>query len=236
MQGFLSRTTQLIGENAVQKLQAATVAVFGLGGVGSYVAETLARLGVGRFVLVDNDVITLSNLNRQLIALHSTLGKSKTEMMRDRILDINPQASVEIHTLFFEESTAGAFDFHRYSAVADAIDSIPSKILLIERATAAGVPIVSCMGTGNKLNPALFETADIYKTSVCPLAKAVRAELKKRNIPALKAVYSKEQPMKPLAAEGGGDSGKRRPPASVSFVPPAAGLLMTRESMKEIIK
>lgn len=221
----LSRTEALIGKDAVQKLNDAKVAVFGLGGVGSYALEALARSGIGSFVLVDNDTISVSNINRQLLALHSTIGRYKTDAARERVADIAPDASVVCLNLFYSQDTACAVEAHLAgcSYIVDAIDTVSSKILLAEIAFRLHIPIISSMGTGNKLDPLRFEVADIFKTSVCPLAKVLRHELKKRGIPSLKTVYSKEIPRVSC-----------RPPASIAFVPAVAGLLIASETVKDL--
>lgn len=213
-----SRTIKLIGTDNVQLLNNSKIAVFGLGGVGSYVVEALVRAGVGSFILIDSDAICESNINRQLIALHSTLGRAKVEVEKERIMDINPKAKVETHELFFLPENASSVDLSSCSYIVDAVDTVTAKILIIEKAHELGIPVISSMGTGNKLNPSLFRITDIYKTSVCPLARVMRYELKKRNIPHCKVLYSTEQPVK-----------TDPPPASISFVPSAAGLLIARE-------
>ena len=223
---IFSRTESLIGSVALEKLKHSRVAVFGVGGVGGYVVEALARSGVGALDLIDNDVVSESNINRQIIALHSTLGKQKTEVAAARVKDINPEIKVLTHNVFFLPETAERFDFSCYDYVVDAIDTVSGKIALIERAKGANVPVISSMGTGNKLNGAVFEVADISKTSVCPLARVMRRELKKRGIENVKVVYSKEEPK-----ENGGSV-----PASIAFVPPMAGLLLAGEVIKDLIK
>lgn len=221
------RTENLIGANAVARLQSCHVAVFGLGGVGSYVVEALARAGVGKLTVVDCDVIDETNLNRQLFALHSTLGKSKTDVAAARIADINPRAEVFARRVRFDATTAAQFDFS-FDYVVDAIDTVTSKLLLVEICRKNGAPIISCMGTGNKLDPAQFRVADIFQTAVCPLAKVMRRELKARGIESLKVVYSEEVPLVPQSED-------KRTPASVSFVPSAAGLLLAAEVVKDLI-
>jgi tRNA A37 threonylcarbamoyladenosine dehydratase len=216
----------LIGTDALEKLKSATVAVFGVGGVGGYAVEALARAGVGRLVLVDSDVVSLSNINRQIIATHRTVGMYKTEAMRDRLLEINPDIEIELHTVFFDETRVLDFDFSSYDYVVDAIDSIGAKIELIVAAKSAGTPIISAMGAGNKLDPTRFEISDISKTEVCPLARAVRTRLRKRGINNLKVVYSKELPH--VANDG------ERVPASISFVPSAMGLVIASAVVKDI--
>lgn len=216
----------LIGTDALEKLKSATVAVFGVGGVGGYAVEALARAGVGRLVLVDSDVVSLSNINRQIIATHRTVGMYKTEAMRERLLEINPDIEIELHTVFFDETRVLDFDFSSYDYVVDAIDSISAKIELIVAAKSAGTPIISAMGAGNKLDPTRFEISDISKTEICPLARAVRTRLRKRGINNLKVVYSKELPH--VANDG------ERVPASISFVPSAMGLVIASAVVKDI--
>lgn len=221
------RTELLLGEAAMEKLARSRVAVFGIGGVGGFAVEALARSGVGALDLIDNDTVAESNLNRQIIALHSTLGRYKTEVMRERILDINPEACVRVHNCFYLPETAGRFDFRAYDYVVDAIDTVTGKIQLVLQAKEAGTPIISSMGAGNKLNPAAFEVADIYKTSVCPLARVMRRELKSRGVESLKVVYSREQAKEPLVKE-------RKMPGSTAFVPSVAGLILASEVMKDL--
>lgn len=222
-----SRTELLLGSEAMDKLHRAYVAVFGIGGVGGYVTEALARSGVGHFDLIDNDKVCQSNINRQIIATEDTLDKYKVDVMKERILSINPDAEVNVYKCFYLPENSKQFNFSRYTYVADAIDTVTAKIELVLQAQKTGVPIISSMGTGNKLDPARFEIADIYKTSVCPLAKVMRRELRKRGVEKLKVLYSKEEPIK--SAEG------RSVPGSVSFVPPAAGLIIAAEIVKDII-
>ncbi|HBT65136.1 MAG TPA: tRNA threonylcarbamoyladenosine dehydratase [Ruminococcaceae bacterium] len=229
-----SRTRMLMGDQGFMKIKNSAVAVFGIGGVGSYITEALARCGVGRFLLVDKDTVSVSNINRQLIATHKTIGIPKVEVMRDRILDINPAAEVEICPTFFNNETAGSFDLSQFSYVADAIDTISSKLILIEKSKSIGVPIISCMGAGNKLDPSRFEVADIYKTSVCPLARIIRYELRQRGIKDLKVVYSKEAPITPENGSEDLPDGKRQLPGSISFVPSVAGLIMAGEIIRDI--
>lgn len=231
-----SRTEMLIGSDALNKLKGACVAVFGVGGVGGYAVEALARGGVGTIHVIDNDDVALTNINRQIIATHDTIGMRKTEAAKARILSINPECNVITHDIFYTPETAGEFDFSLFDYVIDAIDTVTGKIGLIMQAQAAGTPIISSMGTGNKLDPTAFQIADIYKTSVCPLAKVMRHELKKRGIKKLKVVYSQELPVTPKA-DTDEDSGARRSvPASISFVPPVAGLILAGEVIKDIIK
>ncbi len=227
MENQFSRTEMMLGKGAVERLNSARVAVFGVGGVGGFTVEALARAGVGELHLFDSDRVSVSNINRQIIALHSTIGCLKTEAMRDRIADINPTATVKCFSIFYGEDTADTFDLSIYDYVVDAIDSVRSKILLITRAKEAGVPIISSMGAGNKLDPTRFEVADIYKTSVCPLAKAVRTELKRRGVTSLKTVYSKEPPV--LSGNTAG-----RAPGSISFVPSVVGLIIAGEVIKDL--
>lgn len=228
----LSRTELLIGKEKVEKLRKAKVAVFGIGGVGSYVVEALCRSGIENFILVDKDVVDLSNLNRQIIATRKTIGKSKVEVSKERILEINPNAKVETIKEFFSTNSKDLFD-NRVSYVIDCVDTVTAKIELVVRAKKLNVPIISCMGTGNKLDPTKFEVADIYKTSVCPLAKVMRKELRARNINSLKVVYSKEEPInlynKPK-------KGEKQIPGSISFLPSVAGLIIAGEVIKDIIK
>ena len=220
-----SRTESLVGKDAFLKLKNKHVIIFGVGGVGSYAVEAIARSGIENITVVDNDTVSISNLNRQLIALNSTLGKLKTTVVKERILDINPDINVIEKPIFFDENTKGEFDFSNYDYVIDCIDSVNSKVLLIKQAKENNVPIISCMGTGNKLDPSLLQIADIKDTSYCPLARAVRNRLKKENIYSLTVVYSKEQPKK---SEG--------VPSSCAFVPSSAGLLMASHVIRELIK
>ena len=228
IESFRSRTELLLGSKGVDALEKANVIVFGIGGVGGFTAEALVRAGVGNITLVDNDTVCESNRNRQIIALKSTVGHYKTEVMKKRLLDINPCCNVTVKTLFFGEETSGEFDWEKYDYIADAIDCVTSKILLAKTAEEKSIPIISSMGTGNKLDPTAFEVSDIYKTSVCPLAKAVRVELRKRGINHLKVVYSKELPVSPIS------DGEKTVPASISFVPSAMGLILAGEVIKEI--
>ncbi len=226
-----SRTELLIGKEGLEKLKNARVAVFGVGGVGSYVVEGLVRGGVGALDLIDNDRVSPSNINRQLIALHSTVGRLKTEVAAERARDINPDVRIVERTLFYLPENADRMDFSVYDYVVDAIDTVSGKLTIIERAKAAGVPVISSMGTGNKRSAA-FEVADIAKTSVCPLARVMRRELKKRGIEGVKVVYSKEEPVAPQIADE--ESGKAVP-ASISFVPSVAGLILAGEVIKDLI-
>ncbi len=221
----------LLGADGVERLRAARVAVFGVGGVGGYAVEALARAGVGHIELIDSDRVSLSNINRQIIATHETVGIYKTEAMRQRILSINPQAEVVCHNVFFDEKCKDVFDFSAYDYVIDAIDSLSAKIELIASAHSAGTPIISAMGAGNKLDPTRFEVSDISKTTVCPLARAVRITLRKRGINHLKVVYSKEDP---VVTPEISDGEKRRVPGSISFVPSVMGLIIAGEVIKDI--
>lgn len=235
-----ARTEKLIGKDALNKLTHSHVAVFGLGGVGSFATEALARAGVGELTLVDFDVVDETNLNRQLFALHSTIGLPKTEVARDRIADINPQTAVHAKNIRFDAQTANDFDFSAFNYVIDAVDTVTSKLLLAEICTRQNVPIISCMGTGNKLEPTLFEVADIFQTKVCPLAKVMRRELKRRGVTRLKVVYSEEEPTKPTFVEAAEpslvSSSAKVSPASISFVPPVAGMILAAEVIKDLIK
>ena len=236
MPDAFDRTRLVLGREAVEKLKNARVAVFGLGGVGGYVVEALARSGVGALDLIDNDTVALTNLNRQIIATHTTLGMPKTEAAKARVLDINPGCRVTVHNLFFLPETADNFDFTRYDYVVDAIDTVTAKLALIEKCAAAGTPIICSMGTGNKLDPTLLEIADIYETSVCPLARVMRAECRKRGIKSLKVLYSKEEPIAPKTGDVDDpeETGRRAVPGSTAFVPPAAGLIIAAEVVRAL--
>ena len=225
-----SRTEMLIGKEGIEKLKNSKVAIFGIGGVGSYVVEALTRAGVSNFILVDNDEVSISNLNRQIIATTKTIGMSKVEVAKQRILEINPEAEVEIYQEFFLPETEGIID-ETVKYIVDAIDTVTAKIELVLRAQKLNIPIISSMGTGNKLDPTKFEVTDIYKTSVCPLAKVIRKELKQRGIRKLKVVYSKEEPIKLEKDE----TIKKQVPGSISFVPSVAGLIIAGEVVKDII-
>lgn len=226
-----SRSELLLGTDGLQKLANARVIVFGIGGVGSYTAEALARSGIGAIDLVDNDTVALTNINRQLIATHATVGQFKTDVMAARIHDINPNCAVTTHPCFFTRETADQFDFSSYSYIIDAVDTVSAKLALVECANAAGVPVISCMGAGNKLDPTRFEVADISKTSVCPLARVMRQELRKRGIRKLKVVYSKEEARTPMetGSTEQANPGRRQIPGSVAFVPSVAGLILAGE-------
>ena len=243
-----SRTQLLLGKDNMDRLAEAKVAIFGIGGVGGYVAEALARSGVGSFVLVDDDKVCLTNLNRQIIATRKTVGKYKAEVMRDRILEINPDAEVEVRKCFYLPENAGEFDFNEYSYVVDAVDTVTAKLEIIMRAKECGVPVISSMGAGNKLDPTKFQVADIYKTSMCPLAKVMRRELKKRGVKKLKVVYSTEKPTRPLddmsvscrtnciCPPGAAHkcTERRDIPGSVAFVPSVVGLIIAGEVVKDL--
>ena len=234
---WCSRTEALLGVEAVEKLKKSTVAVFGIGGFGGYVAEALSRSGVGHLELIDHDTVSVSNINRQIVALRSTVGKYKVDVMKERVLDINPEAEVVAHKCFYLPETADQFDFTKYDYVVDCIDTVTGKLQLIEAAKAAGVPVISSMGAGNKLDPTAFEGADITKTSVCPLAKVMRRELKKRNIKNVKVVYSKEEQVEAKIALDEGElqeSARRSIPASCAFVPSVAGLILAGEVVKDL--
>ena len=219
------RTRLLIGEEGLAKLKKARVAVFGVGGVGGFAVEALVRSGIGAFDLIDNDTVALSNLNRQIIATRDTIGKLKVEVMRDRILSINPQAEIRMYPCFYLPENAAEFDFSQYSYVVDAVDTVTAKIDIIMQAQAAGVPVISSMGAGNKMDPTRFEVTDIYKTTVCPLARVMRRELKKRGVKQLKVVYSTEK-----AIKTGADV-----PGSIAFVPSVAGLIVAGEVNRDLI-
>lgn len=228
-----SRTALIFGPDKIEALHNKRIIIFGIGGVGGYALEALVRTGIGKIDLVDNDTIALSNLNRQIIATHLTLGDDKVEVAKQRVLTINPDCQIITHKIFFSQDNADLFDFSQYDYIVDAIDSVSSKLCLIEKAKLAGTPIISAMGAGNKLCPEQFEIADISKTSVCPLAKVMRRELKKRGIEHLKVVYSKEQPVKPLYQKQIKD--RKQPPASTPFAPPVMGFLMASEIIKDLI-
>ena len=232
-----SRTALLLGEEAMIRLNRSRVAIFGIGGVGGYVAEALSRSGVGSFELIDRDVVSESNINRQIIATGKTIGRDKTEVMAERIHDINPDAQVTQRKCFYLPETADQFEFAQYDYVIDAVDTITAKIEIILRAQKAGVPVISSMGAGNKLDPSKFEVADIYKTSVDPLARVMRRELKKRGVRKLKVVYSKEEPIRPLGRiEADPEAVRKDVPGSAVFTPAAAGLLIASEVVKDLIR
>ena len=231
-----SRTELLLGSDAMAKLKNVKIAVFGLGGVGGYVVEALARSGIGALELIDHDTISITNINRQILATRSTVGQSKAETAKVRVLDINPEIQVTAKTVFYGPDTAGEFDFSKYDYVVDAIDTVTGKLALIVAAQAAGTPIISCMGTGNKLDPSKFQIADISKTSVCPLARIMRKECAKRGIKHLKVLFSTEDPL-PSCPDPGEElpEGRRALPGSVAFVPSVAGLLIAGEVIKDLI-
>ncbi len=234
METMDSRTRLLLGDANMCLLRNAHVAVFGVGGVGGYVCEALARCGVGSLDLIDSDTVSVSNLNRQILALHSTVGRDKTEVMRERIADIDSSVQVRTYKIFFTPENASDFDFSQYTYVVDAIDTVAGKIALAEHCHEANVPLISSMGAGNKLHPELFEIADIYETSVCPLARVMRTELRKRGIPKLKVVYSKEIPQKPADGKVPESRG-RHLPGSISFTPSAAGLILAGAVVRDIL-
>lgn len=225
----------LFGKKAMQKLASARVAVFGIGGVGGYVVEALARSGVGALDLIDNDTVSLTNINRQIIATLETVGKYKVDIAAQRVKEINPDCAITAHKIFYLPETACEIDFINYDYVVDAIDTVAGKLAIIEKAHNCGVRVISCMGTGNKTDPTAFRVAYINQTSVCPLARVMRRELKKRGITALKVVYSREEPLKPL--KNSGEASQRREiPASCAFVPSVAGLIIAGEVIKDLIK
>ncbi len=232
-----SRTRLLLGGEAMERLKGARVAVFGIGGVGGYVCEALCRSGVGALDLIDNDQVALTNLNRQIIATTETLGRDKVEVMRERILSINPQARVRIWKTFVLPENIGEFPFGEYDYAVDALDTVAAKIAIAEEARRQGTPLISCMGTGNKLDPGRLRIADLYETDVCPLARTMRRELRRRGIEKLKVLYSDEMPMTPETAEGEAAEikGRDRPvPGSTAFVPPVAGLMIAGEVIREL--
>ena len=228
MENWLNRTEYLIGKDNVEKLKNSHVAIFGLGGVGSYTAEALARSGIGHLTLVDKDTVDVTNINRQLIADTTTIGKPKVEVCKERLLKINPELEITTFQIFYDETQVEEFFSSSYDYIVDAIDTVSSKLSLIEQAYSNHIPIISCMGTGNKLDPTMFEVADITKTSVCPLAKVMRKELGKRGISHLKVVYSKELPKR-------FDEDHKQTPASISFVPSVAGLILASEVIKNFL-
>lgn len=227
MKEAMERTAYLIGTDGVELLSQKHVALFGVGGVGGYVAEALGRAGIGTLTLVDKDTVSVSNINRQIIATYDTVGQKKTDAMAKRLQSVNPEITVFGRDCFFLPDTADEFDFTEYDYVVDAVDTVTAKLELVKRAREAGVPIISCMGTGNKLDPGQFEITDISKTSVCPLAKVMRRELRKRGITHLKVLYSKEEPIKHEAGAV---------PGSISFVPPVAGLMIAGEVIKDLLR
>ena len=229
------RTEMLLGKGALERLQKARVAVFGIGGVGGYTVEALARGGIGQLDLIDHDTVSLSNINRQILATHSTVGLPKVEAAKRRVLDINPNCVVRMHQIFYTPETADQLDFTQYDYIVDAIDTVTGKLQLVQRATEAGTPIICCMGTGNKLDASAFRVSDLSKTSMCPLARVMRKELGKRGIRHLKVVYSQEEALTPTGwEEEAAAIGKRQIPGSVSFVPGAAGLILAGEVIRDI--
>ena len=236
-----SRTELLIGRQGIERLNKAHIAVFGIGGVGGYTVEALVRSGIQHIDIIDNDKVSLTNLNRQIIASHSTIGKYKVDVMKDRILDINPAAEVQAYKCFYLPETKNLFDFTKYDYVVDAVDTVTAKIEIIMRAKALGIPVISSMGTGNKMDPGRLQITDIYKTKVCPLAKVMRHELKKRQVKKLKVVYSDEMPLRPFSGSDSGSDepepipqGKRSIPGSNAFVPPSAGLMIASEVIRDL--
>ena len=234
----LSRTRLLLGREAMDKLKNARVAIFGLGGVGGYVVEALARSGIGALDLIDHDTISLTNINRQLLATHSTVGKSKARAAAERVMDIEPSIRVAVHETFYLPETADRFDFTQYDYVVDAIDTVTGKLMLATAAQEAGTPIISSMGTGNKLDPTAFRVADISQTKGCPLARIMRKECRKRGIEKLKVVYSEEEPIPSRSEESTEElpEGRRSLPGSVAFVPSVAGLILASEVIKDLIR
>ena len=231
-----SRTGLLLGEDAMKQLNSARVAIFGLGGVGGYAVEALARSGVGALDLVDHDTVSVTNMNRQILATTATVGKSKAQVAKQRVLDINPQCQAVAREVFFGPDTMDQFDFSQYSYVIDAIDTVTGKLALITAAKNAGVPIISCMGTGNKLDPTKFQITDISKTSICPLARIMRKECAKRGIRHLKVLFSTEDPITPETTNELPPEGRRTIPGSVAFVPSVAGLILAGEVIKDLCK
>ncbi|SFV02427.1 tRNA threonylcarbamoyladenosine dehydratase [Butyrivibrio sp. INlla21] len=238
MSEIFSRTELLLGEDAVKELSKKRVAVFGVGGVGGYVCEALVRSGIGAFDICDNDTVAASNINRQIIATTSSVGKYKVDVMKERMLDINPEVDVRVHKCFFLPENADSFPFEEYDYVVDAVDTVTAKIEIIMRAKEKNIPVISSMGAGNKLDPTAFTVADIYKTSVDPLARVMRRELKKRGVKELKVVYSKEEPLQPIGGHKSPseDSSRRSTPGSVAFVPSVAGLCIASEIVKDLIR
>lgn len=230
MENQFSRTELVYGEGTIEKLSGKRVAVFGIGGVGGYVCEALCRSGITAFDLIDSDEVSLTNINRQIIALHSTVGRAKTEVMKERMLDINPEVDVKIHNKFFLPDNADEFPFEEYDYVVDAVDTVAAKLELITRCQSLGIPVISSMGAGNKLDPSRFRIADIYSTSMCPLAKVMRKELKARGVKSLKVVFSDEPPRKSVISDG-----KRNAPGSTAFTPSVAGLILASEVMNDLV-
>lgn len=236
MDNRFQRTELLLGEEAIKKLRASRVAVFGIGGVGGFAVEALARSGVGALDLIDSDRVDVTNINRQIIATSDTVGEYKTQAAKRRVLSINPECRVNTYELFYLPETADKFEFTNYDYIIDAVDTVKAKLCLIESAREADTPIICAMGAGNKLDPTMFEVSDIYKTSVCPLARVMRQECKKRGIKKLKVVYSKEQPKRPVKPVDPGNPNRRDTPASIAFVPSVAGLIIAGEVIKDLTK
>ena len=233
-----SRTELLLGKEKMNKLSSSRVIVFGVGGVGGYVCEALARSGVGSIDIVDNDKVSLTNINRQIIATHKTIDKYKVDVMKERMVDINQNISVNVYKCFFLPENSNSFDFEKYDYIVDAVDTVAAKIAIIEKATRLKIPVISAMGAGNKLDPTGFKVSDIYKTKVCPLARVMRTECKKRNIPSFKVVYSEEQPRKPvenLPIEESKSTTRRDTPGSIAFAPSVAGLIIASEVIKDLV-
>ena len=225
----------IYGEKGMEKLHAAKVAVFGIGGVGGYVVEALARSGIGHLMLVDKDVVSVTNINRQIVALHSTVGKSKVKVMKDRCLDINPNITVEEKECFFLPENSGSFDFNGYSYIVDAVDTVTAKIEIIKKAKEADIPVISCMGAGNKIDPTKFMVADIEKTTVCPLARVMRRELRARGIKDVKVLFSTEKPVETVTDKGAGKKGMGTAPGSTAFAPSVAGLIIAGTVINDLI-
>ena len=229
-----SRTAYVYGEDAVERLKRARVAVFGVGGVGGYICEALCRAGVGRIDIFDRDTVSLSNINRQIIALHSTVGRPKVDVMKERMLDINPECEVNAYNVFYLPENADEYELSKYDYIADAVDTVSAKLEIATRAYKLGIPVISAMGAGNKTDPTRFEVADINYTSVCPLARVMRRELKARGVKKYKVVYSKEEPIKPSTNQA--DSRGKIPPGSISFVPPVAGMIAASYIINQFLK
>lgn len=233
-----SRTELLLGKEKMNRLSSSRVIIFGVGGVGGYVCEALARSGVGTIDIVDNDKVSLTNINRQIIATHKTIDKYKVDVMKERMVDINPNIKVNVYKCFFLPENSDSFDFEKYDYIVDAVDTVAAKIAIIEKATKLQIPVISAMGAGNKLDPTGFKVSDIYKTKVCPLARVMRTECKKRNIPSFKVVYSEEQPRKPvenLPIEESKSTTRRDTPGSIAFAPSVAGLIIASEVIKDLV-
>lgn len=235
MIGQFSRIEMIYGEKGMEKLHAAKVAVFGIGGVGGYVVEALARSGIGHLMLVDKDVVSVTNINRQIVALHSTVGKSKVKVMKDRCLDINPNITVEEKECFFLPENSGSFDFNGYSYIVDAVDTVTAKIEIIKKAKEADIPVISCMGAGNKIDPTKFMVADIEKTTVCPLARVMRRELRARGIKDVKVLFSTEKPVETVTDKSAEKKGMGTAPGSTAFAPSVAGLIIAGTVINDLI-